>query len=94
MARWPFTLLGTVAAIAGFYTFALCLESIWELIRLRWPQPPAQPMTGPAFLAVGGIYFLDIAFMGVATALLAALAIWGIEPRKRWREWRSRARAA
>jgi hypothetical protein len=47
-------------------------------------------MTGPAFLAIGGIYVLDIVFMGVATAILAALAVWGIEPRKRWREWRNR----
>ena len=51
-------------------------------------------MTGPAFIAIGGIYVLDIVLMGVATAILAAVAVWGIEPRKRWRERQSRARAA
>jgi hypothetical protein len=93
VGRWPFAVIGALSAAVGCYTLALCVESTWELIRLRWPQPPAQPMRGPAFLAVGGVYVLDIVFMGVATAILAAVAIWGIEPRKRWRECRTRAHA-
>jgi hypothetical protein len=51
-------------------------------------------MTGTVFVAVGGIYVLDIVLMAVATAILAAIAVWGIEPRRRWRERRDRARAA
>jgi len=50
-------------------------------------------MHGPLFVAIGGIYVVVIVFEGVATAILAAIAVWGIEPRKRWRERRSRARA-
>jgi hypothetical protein len=45
-------------------------------------------MTGIVFVAVGGIYVLDIVFMVVATVILAGIAVWGIEPRKRWRERR------
>jgi len=45
-------------------------------------------MTGILFVGIGGIYVLDIVFMAVATAILAWIAIWGIEPRKRWRERR------
>jgi len=95
LGRWPFTLIGAVAALGGCYTLALCLQAIWELIRLRWwPKPPAQPMTGAAFVLIGGIYVLYLVLMAVATAILAGIAVWGIEPRKRWRERRDRAHAA
>jgi len=45
-------------------------------------------MTGPIFVAIGGIYVLNIIMMGVATLILGAIAVWGIEPRRRWRAWR------
>jgi hypothetical protein len=51
-------------------------------------------MVGTVFVAIGGIYVLDIVLMAVATVILAGIAVWGIEPRKRWRERRGGARAA
>ena len=51
-------------------------------------------MTGAVFLAVGGIYVLNILLMAAATAILIAVAVWGIQPRQRWRKWREQARAA
>ena len=88
IGRWVFTLIGSIAGLTGFYTLSICVGDVLQLIRLRSPKPPALPLNGPEFMVIGGIYFLDLAIFAIATLVLFAIAVWGIEPRKRWREYR------
>jgi len=58
-------------------------------MRLAAPKPQAPAARLAGLMLMGSIDLLAVAIFGFMTAILFALAVWGLEPRKRWRNWRS-----
>ena len=83
--------IGAVAACAGLYTLALAIESLWGLVHVLWGLTSPQGFAGIAIVAVGGIYVVGFGVFVVLTAFLFGIAAWGLEPRRRWRDWRDRS---
>jgi hypothetical protein len=91
--RAVFTGIGALAACLGVYTLFLAAKSALEFLRLATPQSQAPATRLAGLILMGSVDLLAIAIFGIMTAFLFALAVWGLEPRQRWRNWRARARA-
>ena len=92
--RAVITGIGALAACFGLYTFFLMAESARDFLRLAGPNPQAPATRVAGLTLMGSIDLLAVAIFGSMSAFLFTLAVWGLEPRQRWREWRARTRAA
>ncbi|MEJ7758379.1 MAG: hypothetical protein WKF55_02180 [Gemmatimonadaceae bacterium] len=99
MTRWllrPTSLqgkcaIGAVAACAGLYTLALAIESLWGLVHVLWGLTSPLGLAAIGIVGVVGIYVAAFGIYVVFTAFLFRIAAWGLEPRRRWRDWRYRS---
>ena len=82
--------VGIVAAIAGVYFAFLTAGAIWELVsHLRSMQSQPTGLAGPGIVIVALFSVVFVIVLGSATGLLLLIAIWALEPRRRWYAWRS-----
>jgi Sec-independent protein secretion pathway component TatC len=87
--RAALTAVGIAAAIAGVYFAYLTGGSIWKfisLVRAMSSQPAG--LAGPGVVIVSLFSFVFVVVLGSLTGVLLLIAAWGLEPRRRWREWR------
>jgi len=84
--------IGALATCVGLYTLFLTAESALDFLRLAATKPRAPTTALAGLIVMGSIDLLAVAIFGFMTAFLFALAVWGLEPRQRWRNWRARAR--
>jgi hypothetical protein len=87
--RAALTAVGFAAAIAGVYFAFLTGGSIWKfisLVRAMSSQPAG--LAGPGVVIVSLFSFVFVVVLGSLTGVLLLIAAWGLEPRRRWREWR------
>ena len=87
--RAALTAVGFAAAIAGVYFAYLTGGSIWKfisLVRAMSSQPAG--LAGPGVVIVSLFSFVFVIVLGSLTGVLLLIAAWGLEPRRRWREWR------
>ncbi len=90
-ARWATIAIGTAALVLGVYCAFLAGGAVWDFVSLlgamsRLPEGQA----GIPLLIAGIFLFVFAAVLSSATALLILIAAWALEPRRRWRGWRSR----
>ncbi len=81
--------VGIAAAIGGVYFAFLTGGAIWDFISLA--RAVSRQPTGPAGLGiviVGLFSFVFVIVLASVTGLLLLIAVWGLEPRRRWVEWR------
>jgi amino acid transporter len=94
-ARRGITAAGIIAAIIGVYCAFLTAGAIWDFILLvRALSGLAEGQAGIPILIAGFISFVFVVVLGSATGLLMLIAAWGLEPRRRWRQWRIPGRTA
>jgi hypothetical protein len=87
--RGGITVAGIVATILGVYCAFLTAGAIWKFILLlRALSSLPEGQAGIPLLIAGFISFVFVVVLGSATGLLMLIAAWGLEPRRRWREWR------
>ena len=87
--RAALTAVGFAAAIAGVYFAFLTGGSIWKFISLvRAMSSPPAGLAGPGVVIVSLFSFVFVIVLGSLTGVLLLIAAWGLEPRRRWREWR------
>ncbi|HET6761477.1 MAG TPA: hypothetical protein VFH13_05215 [Gemmatimonadaceae bacterium] len=87
--RGAITGAGIVGAILGVYFAFLTAGAIWKFILLlRALSSLPEGQAGIPLLIAGFISFVFVVVLGSATGLLMLIAAWGLEPRRRWREWR------
>ena len=92
VARWAIGGIGIAAAMLGVYAAFLTGGAIWDFVLLvRAVSGQPQGLAGPAIVITGVVSFLFVVVLGSVTGLLLLVAAWGLEPRRRWREWRSPA---
>jgi Sec-independent protein secretion pathway component TatC len=87
--RAALTVVGFAAAIAGVYFAFLTGGAIWKfisLVRAMSSQPAG--LAGPGVVIVSLFSFVFVVVLGSLTGVLLLIAAWGLEPRRRWREWR------
>ncbi|HEY0527243.1 MAG TPA: hypothetical protein VGD02_00325 [Gemmatimonadaceae bacterium] len=89
MPRWVFTVFGVVTGSLGTYTLVLIVRAAIDFAHLLALNPQNRATRLAALMLMGSIDILTIVIFGIFTALLFALAAWGLEPRRRWREWRT-----
>ena len=90
--RAAITAVGIAAAVAGVYFAFLTGGAIWDLVSFlrELSTEPAGP--GAVAVVIMGLFsFVFIVVFGSVTGALMLIAAWGLEPRRRWREWRSPA---
>lgn len=88
-ARGVITAAGIVAAILGVYLAFLTAGAIWKFILLlRASSSLPESQAGVPLLIAGFISFVFVVVLASVTGLLMLIAAWGLEPRRRWREWR------
>jgi hypothetical protein len=80
------TAVGIAAAAGGIYFLGQAAGSLWEAIKFLRHGHGVGLMMGSLFLLFAGVFLM-------VSAPLLAIAGWGIEPRRRWKEWRNRVRA-
>jgi hypothetical protein len=85
--------IAALAAGAGVYTLFLTAESALDFLRLAAPRPQTPATRAAGLILMGSIDLLAVAIFGFMTAFLFALAVCGLKPRQRWRNWRTRMRA-
>ncbi len=82
--------VGIVAAIAGVYFAFLTAGAIWDLVSLlRAVQSQPTGPAGPGIVIAALFSVVFVIVLGSATGLLLLIAIWALEPRRRWYAWRS-----
>ena len=84
------TAVGIAAAIAGVYFAFLTGGAIldWVLYLREISTEPAGP--GAIAVVIMGLFsFVFIVVFGSVTGAFMLIAAWGLEPRRRWREWRA-----
>jgi len=82
--------VGIVAAIAGVYFAFLTAGAIWDLVSLlRGMQSQPTGLAGPGIAIVALFSVVFVIVLGTTTGLLLLIAIWALEPRRRWHVWRS-----
>jgi hypothetical protein len=87
--RAALTAVGFAAAIAGVYFAFLTGGAIWKfisLVRAMSGQPAGLAGPGVAIVSLFSLVFVVV--LGSLTGVLLLIAAWGLEPRRRWREWR------
>lgn len=89
--RSVFAVFGAIAGGFGLYTLFLVAESAVDLVRLASHRSTTPAWDLFSFIAIGGIDFLIMLVLTPITVVLLLAAVWGIEPRQRWREWRDRS---
>jgi hypothetical protein len=88
-ARGAITAAGMVAAILGVYFAYLTAGAIWKFILLlRALSSLPEGQAGIPILIAGFISLVFVLVLGSVTGLLLLIGAWGLEPRRRWREWR------
>jgi hypothetical protein len=88
--RLALVVVGIAAGIAGVYSAFLTGGAIWDfvsLLRAMSTQPAG--LAGPAVVIVAGFSFIFVIVGGAVTGLLLLIAVWALEPRRRWRDWRT-----
>lgn len=81
---------GIVAAIAGVYFAFLTAGAIWDLVSLlRAVQNQPTGVAGPGIVIAALFSVVFVIVLGSATGLLLLIAVWALEPRRRWYAWRS-----
>jgi hypothetical protein len=81
--------VGIAAAIGGVYFAFLTGGAIWDFVTLvRAVSRQPSGLAGPAVVIVGLFSFVFVIVLGSVTGLLMLVAVWGLEPRRRWRAWR------
>ena len=92
LARWAIGGIGLAAAMLGVYCAFLTGGAIWDFVLLvRAVSGQPHGLAGPAIVITGVVSFLFVVVLGSVTGLLLLIAAWGLEPRRRWREWRGPA---
>jgi hypothetical protein len=87
-ARRAITVAGIIAAILGVYCAFLTAGAIWDFILLvRALSGLPEGQAGIPILIAGFISFVFVVVLGSATGLLMLIAAWGLEPRRRWRQY-------
>lgn len=81
--------VGIVAAIAGVYFAFLTAGAIWDLVSLLRAVSQPTGLAGPGIVIVALFSVVFVIVLGSATGLLLLIAIWALEPRRRWYAWRS-----
>jgi hypothetical protein len=82
--------IGIAAAAGGTYFAFLTGGKIWDfvsLLRGLSSYPPG--VVAPGIVIVAVIAFIFVIVLGSLTGVLLLIAAWALEPRKRWREWRT-----
>ena len=90
--RSVFAVIGAIAGGLGLYTFFLVTKSAVDLVRLAAHRPATPAWDYFSVITIGGIDFLVVLVFGPISVVLLSVAVWGLEPRQRWREWRERPR--
>jgi hypothetical protein len=88
--RAGFVGVGILAAIGGVYFAFRTAGAIWALlsfIRVMSRQPSVN-LLEPGVLIVALVSSTLVIVLGSATGLLLLIAFWGLEPGRRWRQWR------
>lgn len=91
-ARAALTVVGVAAAVVGVYFAFLTGGKIWEfmtIVRVLASQPAG--LGGPGVVIVALFSFVVVVVLGSFTGVLLLIAVWALEPRRRWREWRAPA---
>jgi hypothetical protein len=89
-ARAALTVVGVAAAVVGVYFAFLTGGKIWEfmtIVRALASQPSG--LGGPGVVIVTLFSFVVVVVLGSFTGVLLLIAVWALEPRRRWREWRA-----
>ena len=80
--------IGIGAGVCGGYFAYMTISTVIDMTRL----PPLRTQPGraasPGVALVGSFDLLAVVVFGVVAALSLALAVWILEPVRRWREWR------
>jgi hypothetical protein len=80
--------IGIGAGVCGCYFAYMTISTVIEMTRL----PPLRTQPGraasPGIALIGGFDLLAIVVFGVVAAFSLVLAVWILEPVRRWREWR------
>jgi hypothetical protein len=90
--RPVFAIIGAIAGGLGLYTLFLVAESGVDLARLAADRSGAPAWNLFSLIAIGGIDILVMLVFAPISVVLLLVAVWGLEPRQRWREWRKRSR--
>jgi hypothetical protein len=88
-ARAALTVVGIAAAVVGVYVAFLTGGKIWQfitIVRALASQPAG--LGGPGVVIVTLFSFVVVVVLGSLTGVLLLVAVWALEPRRRWREWR------
>ena len=88
--RAGFAGVGILAAIGGVYFAFRTAGAIWTLlsfVRVMSRQPSAN-LLEPGVLIVALVSSTLVIVLGSVTGLLLLIAFWGLEPQRRWRQWR------
>ena len=84
--------VGIAAALGGVYFAFLTGGAIWNFVSLiraiSRQSPGGVGSPGVAVVAIVSVVFVIV--LGSATGLLLLVAFWGLEPRRRLRDWRRR----
>jgi hypothetical protein len=89
-ARLALTVVGIAAAVGGVYFAFLTGGAIWKfmsLVRALSGQPTG--LAGPGVVIIALFSFVFVVVLASATGVLLLVAAWALEPRRRWREWRT-----
>jgi hypothetical protein len=89
-ARAALTVVGVAAAIAGVYFAFLTGGKIWEfitIVRALASQPVG--LGNPGIVIVTLFSFVFVVVLGSFTGVLLLIAVWALEPRRRWQQWRT-----
>ncbi len=82
--------VGIAAAIGGVYFAFLTGGAIWDFVSLmRALSRQSSGLAGPGVAIVAIFSFVFVIVLGSVASLLLLIAVWGLEPRRRWRDWRS-----
>jgi hypothetical protein len=80
------TAVGIAAAGGGIYFLLQAVQSLWEAIKFLRGGHGVGAVMGSLWVFFAGVFLM-------VSAPLLAIAVWGIEPRRRWKDWRNRVRA-
>ena len=86
--RPVFAVIGVIAGGFGLYTLFLVAESAVDLVRLAAHRSTTPAWDLVSLIGIGGIDILVVLVFLPISVVLLLVAVWGIEPRRRWREWR------
>lgn len=90
--RAALTVLGIAAAIGGVYFASLTGGAIWDFVSLvRGLSGQPTGLGGPGVVIVALFSFVFVVVLASLTGVLLLIAAWALEPRRRWREWRTPA---